>query len=105
MGYALAIFGILGGIVALSKFSKRRKLDAKQMANLIERFLNGCSTYPQEWNDFIDSSQIDGRLDVYRRRCYELDPLINKPGTPDKDALETARLIVRELREVNDTLI
>src|ERR1035438_9593254 len=50
-----------------------RHLSGSDMAQLIERFLDGRSLYPQEWNDFVDTSQRDQKMDVYRRRCYELD--------------------------------
>lgn len=30
-----------------------------EVADLIERFLRGESTYPQEWNDFVECSQRD----------------------------------------------
>jgi hypothetical protein len=68
------------------------------MADLIERFLDGKSRFPQEWNDFVDSSQRDKKMDLFRKRCYELDPLINRPDAPDAEAVVEARTIVNELR-------
>jgi len=77
--------------------SKRRR-NAAEVADLIERFLDGKSLYPQEWNDFVDASQIDKRIDAYRQRCYELDPLVNRPGLPDEHALAELRQLVATLR-------
>jgi hypothetical protein len=34
---------------------KRKAKTAAEIADLIERFLNGASLYPQEWNDFVES--------------------------------------------------
>ena len=89
------------GAILLHALSKRREMSASQMADLIERFLNGKSRYPQEWNDFVDSSQRDKELDLFRKRCYELDPLINRPGEPDADAVAEARSIIDELRSTH----
>lgn len=76
----------------------KRNKNASEVADLIERFLEGRSLHPQEWNDFVDASQRDKRIDEIRRRCYELDPLVNRPGEPDPDALAELRKIIRELR-------
>ena len=70
----------------------------QEVAQLIERFLEGKSLYPQEWNDFVDSSQSNNRVDIYRKRCYELDPLVNHPGDPDPEAIGKLKAIVDELR-------
>ena len=76
----------------------RRDKTPHEIADLIERFLDGKSLYPQEWNDFVDSSQRDKEIDFYRRRCYELDPLVNRPGPPDQNAIAELRKLVSELR-------
>jgi hypothetical protein len=64
---------------------------AGEIADLIERFLNDTSLYPQEFNDFVDCSHPDKLLDSYRRRCGLLDPR-------DPEALEELRNMVQELR-------
>jgi hypothetical protein len=43
-----------------------------QVADVIERFLAGSGAYPQEFNDFIDCSLSDPKLDAYRQRCEVL---------------------------------
>jgi hypothetical protein len=43
-----------------------------QIADIIERFLSGSGLYPQEFNDFIDCSLSDPRLDAFRQRCETL---------------------------------
>lgn len=57
-----------------------------EAAQLIERFLQNKSLYPQEWNDFVDTPQENTDVETSRKRCYELDPLVNRPGTPDPTA-------------------
>jgi hypothetical protein len=66
-----------------------------EVADLIERFLEGRSLYPQEWNDFVDTAR---KYDKYRHECYELDPLVNCPGLRDPDAVARLKEIIRELR-------
>jgi hypothetical protein len=75
-----------------------RDLTFGDMAQLIERFLEDRSLYPQEWNDFVDTPQRDSNRDVYRRRCYELDPLVNLPEKADPEAVSELRDMVRKLR-------
>jgi hypothetical protein len=78
--------------------SKKRNLTALQMADLIERFLDRKSLYPQEWNDFVERSQRDRQMDKFRKRCYDLGPLVNHPGEPDPDAVAELRSLVATLR-------
>jgi hypothetical protein len=75
---------------------------AAQIADIIERFLNENSLYPQEWNDFVECSQPEERLDCYRKKCYELDPLVNSPDPQDPKAIEELRIMVVELRRLED---
>ncbi len=44
--------------------------------------------------------QHDEAVDMYRRRCYGLDPLVNRPGPADSQAVEHLRDMVRTLRQV-----
>jgi hypothetical protein len=75
-----------------------RRLNARDISDLIQRFLDRKSLYPQEWNDFVESSQQDPQMDSYRKRCYELDPLVNRPGKQDPVAIAALRSVVEELR-------
>jgi len=43
-----------------------------QIADIIERFLTGSQLYPQEFNDFYDSSVLDAELEPYKERCEVL---------------------------------
>jgi hypothetical protein len=43
-----------------------------QVADIIARFLSGSGLYPQEFNDFIEGSLSDPKLDAYRQRCEML---------------------------------
>jgi hypothetical protein len=76
----------------------RRDKTRHKVADLIERFLEDKSLYPQEWNDFVDSSQRYKEVDVCRKRCYELDPLVNRSGPPDPNAIAELRNLVKQLR-------
>ena len=77
--------------------SKRNKTEP-EVADLIERFLEGRSLYPQEWNDFVDSSQRSEKVESYRKRCYELDAIVNRPGAPDAEAVAELKEMIRSLR-------
>jgi hypothetical protein len=76
----------------------KKNMNLQEVADLIERFLEKRSLYPQEWNDFVDTTQRDKRTDAYRKRCYALDPLVNRPGAPDPEAVAELRSMVDALR-------
>jgi hypothetical protein len=76
----------------------KRDLNRKQVADLIERFLNNRLAYPQEWNDFVECSQEDVQMNRYRKVCYELDPLVNSHEPQDPVVLEKLGNLVVELR-------
>lgn len=79
-----------------------KKKTAAQIADIIERFLNDRSLYPQEWNDFVECNQPEAKLDAYRKQCYELDPLVNSPAPPDPKAIVELRNMVDELRRLEN---
>ncbi len=76
----------------------KKNMSREEVAEVIERFLEGRSSYPQEWNDFVDTPQQEAAIDNYRRQCYELDPLVNRPGLPDSDAVADLKELVQRLR-------
>lgn len=76
----------------------KKNMSREEVAELIARFLEGRSSYPQEWNDFVDTPQQEAAIDNYRRQCYELDPLVNRPGLPDSDAVAGLKELVQRLR-------
>jgi hypothetical protein len=76
----------------------KKNMDREEVAQLIERFLENSSSYPQEWNDFVDTPQEDRVINIYRRQCYELDPLVNRPGVPDSNAIARLKAIIESLR-------
>lgn len=78
----------------------RREKTAWEIAGVIQRFLNGTSLYPQEWNDFVECSHPDPMLDSYRKRCYALDPLVNSPMPQDPDAIAELRGMIEKLRRL-----
>ena len=63
----------------MNLFKRKKPRTAAEIAGIIERFLDGNSLYPQEWNDFVECRERDASLDSYRRKCYELDPMVNSP--------------------------
>jgi hypothetical protein len=77
---------------------RRKPKTASDIANLIDRFLNGTSLYSQEWNDFVERKHPDSVLDSYRKRCDLLDPLVNCPDPQDPKALSELKSMVEELR-------
>lgn len=79
---------------------QHKQKTAGEIASLIERFLNGASLYPQEWNDFVETRHPDTHLDSYRKRCDELSPQVNCPDPQDAKALAELRSIVDELRRL-----
>jgi hypothetical protein len=79
-------------------FKRKQPRTAEEIAGIIERFLTGNSLYPQEWNDFVECSERDPRLDVYRKRCYDLDPLVNCPGQQDPKAVAELGTMIDQLR-------
>jgi len=83
------------------KISMPKAKSASEIAGIIERFLNGESLYPQEWNDFVECSHPDKLLDSYRKRCDLLDPLVNCHDPQDPKALEELRIMVRELQRLS----
>jgi hypothetical protein len=99
VGAAINIFLTFWFIFLLRK-TKRTKT-AAEIAALIERFLNNTSRYPQEWNDFVERRHPDRQLDSYRRRCDELDPLVNCPEPRDTKALAELKGMANELRRLS----
>ena len=69
-----------------------------EVADLIERFLDKKPQYPQEWNDFLETSQDFWPIEVYRKCCYELDPIVNCPDEPDPIAVAILRSMITALR-------
>jgi hypothetical protein len=84
----------------------RKRKTAADVADLIDRFLNDAGARPQEWNDFVECTEPDPRLEVYRKRCELLGPLVNSPAPLDPDAIAELKGMVKELRylEVAETL-
>jgi hypothetical protein len=82
---------------------RRRRKTAGEIAGIIERFLNGTSRYPQEWNDFHECGLPDADLDKYRKRCDLLDHLVNSPEPQDSDAMAELRRMIEELRQIENS--
>lgn len=79
----------------------KRKKTKSEVADLIERFMDNRLTYPQEWNDFVEHREPDPVVEAYRKRCYDLDPLVNRPDPVDQDAVAQLRGILEELRSAS----
>lgn len=76
----------------------KRNMNAEETAQVIERFLDSRSLYPQEWNDFVETPQWDKTIEHYRQQCHQLDPLVNRPGSPDATAIAKLKSIIGQLR-------
>jgi hypothetical protein len=50
-------------------------------------------------NDFVDTKQRKPESERYRRRCYELDPSVNRPGKVDETALTELRTLAASTRK------
>ena len=97
----MAQIAAAGGLIGQGKGTEKMwkaNMSPEEAAQVVERFLEKRSLYPQEWNDFVDTPQTDGMVEAYRRECYELDPQVNRPGSPDPNATERLRAIVERLR-------
>lgn len=81
-------------------FWRRRKKEPTpmEMADIIERFLEGQSLDWTEWVEFTERRLSDERLDRYRKLCDDLDPLVNSPDPMDPVAVAKLRRIIEELR-------
>jgi hypothetical protein len=84
----------------MNLFKRKKPRTAAEIAGIVERFLDGNSLYPQEWNDFVEGRERDASLDPYRKKCYELDPLVNCPDPQDPKAIAELRGMVKELRRI-----
>jgi hypothetical protein len=80
-----------------------RNATRADVADLIDRFLENRLSYPQEWNDFVECSQKDKDVEVYRQKCDKLDPLVNRPDPVDQDAVTELRLLAHQLRASTST--
>jgi len=70
-----------------------------EVADLIVRFIENRSFYPQEWNDFIECCHPDPAVEQVRKMCHDLDPLVNCPRAQDQNALKELRSIVERLKQ------
>ena len=77
----------------------RRSRTKAEVADLIERFLENRSNYPQEWNDFVECPDPNPAIDAHRRKCWTLDPLVNRPEPVDGGPVQELRSIAEGLRK------
>lgn len=97
----MIILGIIAFFVVLFIFLKRHsRISPFDMANIIERFIDGKST-DWEWDDFISSPVSDHSLDKIRIRCSQLDkefPPLKLGEYTNEKGIEILRQYVRYLR-------
>lgn len=74
-------------------------MSPEEAAGVIERFIDGPGD-SIEWCDFAETRQRDPRIELYRKRCDKLSPLVNRPGEMDGTAVAELRSIARELRSM-----
>lgn len=68
-----------------------------EAAQVIGRYLENQSLYPQEWNDFVETPQTNKTVEFYRQRCYQLDPMVSSPEGADPKAVLELKSIINEL--------
>ncbi len=80
-----------------------RGMSPEEAAQVIERFLAETELYPFEWTDFAETKQQDPKVELYRKRCDKLSPLVNRPGEMDKAAVVELRSIIEKLRLMSNS--
>jgi len=84
---------------------------AAEIADLIDRFLSDKLMSRGEWYDFVDRSQGDPKLDVFRNRCaFFSDQLAKNERSLDlsrndrwEDAKQELRAIADHLRAMEES--
>jgi hypothetical protein len=79
----------------------KRDMSPEEAAQVIERFLAETELYPFEWTDFAETRQQDSRVELYRKRCDKLSPLVNRPGAMDEAAVGELRSMIEKLRSLS----
>jgi len=74
----------------------------EEAAQVIERFIDGPGD-SIEWCDFAETPQRDPALELYRKRCDKLSPLVDRPGEMDQAAVAELKSIIKELRSMTNT--
>jgi len=74
----------------------------EEAAGVIERFIDGPGD-SIEWCDFAETRQKDPRVEICRKRCDKLSPLVNRPGDMDTAAVAELRSIIKDLRSMRST--
>lgn len=96
--FFIIIAGIFIIFYLLSK--KRNRANPREIANIIERFINGkCSEW--EWDDFISSPINNSSLDKIRVHCSKLKneyPPTKSEEYINEEGLRVLRRYVNELR-------
>jgi hypothetical protein len=78
-------------------------MNPEEAAQVIERFLAETELYPFEWTDFAETKQQDPMVELYRKRCDKLSPLVNRPGEMDEVAVLELKSIVENLRAMSNS--
>ena len=97
-------FVFYGGQAASERKRKATVVSARELADLIERLLNGTSGDSEEWLDFVGTERPDSLLEPYRRRCAELSLQVIPPNPQDPAAVAELRNMVGELRRLPDAM-
>lgn len=79
----------------------KSNMNLHEVADLVERHLDKKWLYSQEWTDFVDTSQRDPTVNAYRKRCCELDPLVNSHAPDDDGGVRELREMIKALRELD----
>jgi|SRR5277367_2016067 len=93
------IIGIVSAVALCSLLIKtyryharRQRMNDQDIADLLERRLEGAVGQSNEWANFVDASFKDPRLETIRRRCSEFDSLVTEERRSDlKDLIQELR--------------
>ena len=93
------IIGIVSGI-ALSAIlvmthryhARRQSMNDQDVADLLERRLNGAVGQSREWANFVDVPFKNPHLEAIRKRCLEFDSLVSEERRSSlKDLIQELR--------------
>jgi hypothetical protein len=93
------MIGIVSAIAIFALFAevhryhvRRQAMNDKDVADLLQRRLDGAVGQSREWAKFVDAPFKDPRLEAIRRRCWEFDSLVTEER---KSAMKD---LIQELR-------
>jgi hypothetical protein len=88
---AAAILAIL--IKTFRYHARRQSMNHKDVADLLQRRLEGAVGQSQEWANFVDAPFKNPHLEAIRTRCREFDSLVTE------ERRSALKALIQELRK------